>query len=180
MADRPPTTSQPPATTTAATAPINVAAGDPRPGTSTGLVQPAPGRHPGMPPVVTATYQQERRTEERNVATITAPVGYVPPVAANPMLNINPDELRRMGLVQVSPGVFHQIDPVTGQPIQPAPVQATLPAVQAPPRPHYVPPPRPDYAPPFMDSPVRPGFEGMPPVPQYGGKTLDCFTTSLN
>ena len=36
--------------------------------------------------------------------------------------------------------------------------------------PHYIPPPVPDYAPAYMPSPVRPGFEGMPAVPQLGGK----------
>ncbi len=143
------------------------------PGTSgTTGVPSAKGRHPNLPATVTAVYQQHRRVEEQStvsqVATAQAPMSRA-------------EQLRSMGLVEVTPGVFHEIAraPATTQQEQQQPQQQQL-AAQVP---VYNPPPAPNYAPPFMDSPIRPGFEGMPPIPQYGGEYilhLESLSDALN
>ncbi len=209
MADRPPTTTTP-ATTAADTAPTQATAGTsgvPGPraavGTSSAAVRPpqAPGRHPGMPPVV-ANLQQQRQLQETSVINVTATGGQLP-------VEITQAALQQMRLVMVAPGVFHQVAAVPAEPAQQAPpaaqpatAAAQLPPAPAPPAPApaqlapaapaqqppaapvqqppadlrraYVPPPRPEYAPPFQASPLRPGFEGMPPLPQFGGKTINA------
>ena len=112
--------------------------------------------------VSTGTYQQQHRRVEESTVSQVATTSQAPIDRAA--------QLRLMGLVEVTPGVFHEIaavaehQPAAAQQVPPVQPQA---AVQ---NPFYIPPPLPTYAPPFMPSPIRPGFEGMPQIPQFGGK----------
>ena len=82
-------------------------------------------------------------------------------------------DLRSQGIIEVSPGNFIRIGPPTNVGASMA-TAAPQGATQADPAtgPVYNPPALPAYAPGFIPSPVRPGFEGMPAVPDYGSKFI--------
>ncbi len=93
-------------------------------------------------------------------------------------------DLLRMGIFELRPGHFQRINrpPPNFDPMAPATtsvgVPPAAPVTAAPPPaaetytvPAYIPPPLPAYAPGYMPSPVRPGFEGMPSVPDYASKS---------
>ena len=117
--------------------------------------------HPNLPqPVVSQSVYQQRRVEETNVQQVTATV--TPEELA--MIQRQRD-LRRIGLIELAPGKFQRINVPPKTRPQPPPVETAPPA--------YVQPPLPAYAPGFIPSPVRPGFEGMPSVLDFGSEYLD-------
>ena len=117
-----------------------------------------------MPPVVTGVVQQQRRIEESSVATVSTPAA-----PAQLLAILTPEAraaaLRSMGMIEIRPGIFRAPEELEQAGQVPAQAAGEAPAT-------YNPPPRPDYAPPYMASPIRPGYEGMPAVPHYGGKLI--------